>query len=57
MLAPMAEDKDNVQPRGEGKDGARKCRWPRGRDPHAAATASEGESRLLEEAKQEVLAR
>ena len=52
MLAPMAGDKYDVQPRGEGWDGAHECRRPGGRDPRAAAAAWEGESRLLEEAKQ-----
>ena len=57
MLAPVAGDKDDVQPRGEGRDGARECRRPGGRDPHAAAAASEGESHLLEEVKQAASAR
>ena len=57
MLAPVAGDKDDVQPRGEGRDGAHECRQPRGRDPRAAAAASEGESRLLEEAKEAASAR
>ena len=52
MLAPVAGDKDDVQPRGEGRNRARECRRPGGRDPRTAAAASEGESRLLEEAKQ-----
>jgi len=57
MLAPVAGDKDDVQPRGEGRDGAHECRRPGGIDPRAAAAASKGESRLLEEAKQAASAR
>ena len=56
MLAPVAGDKDDVQPRGEGRDVVRECRRPGGRDPRAASAAWEGESRLLDEAKQATLA-
>ena len=58
MLAPVAGDKDDVQPRGEGRDGAHECRRSGGRDACAAAAAAwEGESRLLEEANQAALGR
>ena len=57
MLAPVAGDKDEVQPRGAGRDGGRECRRPGGRDPRTAAVAWDEESRLLEEAKQAASAR